>query len=114
MHLLAGDWMRALQGPFDLIVSNPPYIAAGDEHLAALAFEPRGALTDEADGLGHLRTLIGQAPERLAPAGALLVEHGYDQGAAVRRLMQEQGMYAQTLRDLAGHERACIGSFAAD
>jgi release factor glutamine methyltransferase len=111
LHLLAGDWYAPVRGLFDLIISNPPYIAAGDRHLAQLTFEPRAALTDGDDGLSALRTIVAGAGERLAPGGRLLVEHGYDQGAAVRRLMREHGFsWARTLRDLAGRERACLGA----
>lgn len=110
IHLVAGEWYAPLAGRFDLIVSNPPYVAVTDAHLAQLRFEPRMALTDEADGLSALRTIVGGAPRHLAPSGVLLVEHGYDQGAAVRELMADRGLRGiATLRDLAGHERACLG-----
>ncbi len=109
LHLLAGDWWLPVGGRFDLIVSNPPYIARDDVHLAALGHEPRTALTDEADGLGPLRTIIGGAAARLDDGGWLLVEHGYDQGAAVRELMSRERFAPRTLRDLAGLERACLG-----
>ncbi len=110
LHLIAGNWYAPVRGLFDLILSNPPYIAAGDRHLAQLTFEPRAALTDGDDGLSALRTIVAGAGEQLAPGGRLLVEHGYDQGAAVRRLMREHGFsWARTLRDLAGRERACLG-----
>lgn len=111
VHLVGGDWYSPIDGRFDLIVSNPPYIAAADAHLAALSFEPRPALTDEGDGRSALRIIIGGAPKHLEPGGALLVEHGYDQGAAARELLRESGFArVQTLRDLAGQERACIGA----
>jgi len=113
VHLLAGHWLQPIGARFDLIVANPPYIAANDGHLGALAHEPRAALTDEADGLSQLRLLVAQAPAHLAPGGRLLLEHGYDQGAAVRGLMQQGGLAAQTLRDLAGRERACLALAAA-
>ena len=113
VHLLAGHWLRPIGTRFDLIVANPPYIAADDVHLGHLAHEPRAALTDEADGLSQLRLLVAQAPAYLAPRGRLLLEHGYDQGAAVRGLMQQRGLAAQTLRDLAGRERACLAMAAA-
>lgn len=113
VNLLAGDWFSPLRGAFDLIVSNPPYIAAQDTHLAALRFEPRGALTDGADGLDALRHIVSGAARFLAPGGTLLVEHGYDQGAAVRSLMRTGGLQTvESLRDLAGLERVCRGSVA--
>ncbi len=78
---------------FDLIVSNPPYIASEDPHLAAgdVRFEPSSALVAGADGLDDLRLIIAQAPQHLLPGCWLLLEHGYDQAAAVRALLTEQG-----------------------
>ncbi|HEY1075427.1 MAG TPA: peptide chain release factor N(5)-glutamine methyltransferase, partial [Fontimonas sp.] len=91
----------------DLIVSNPPYIAAGDAHLQALSHEPMLALSDGADGLGALREIIRGAPVHLVDGCWLLVEHGHDQGAAVRALFAEAGYSAiQTRRDYGGQERA--------
>jgi len=115
--LFAADWYAPIQpvngAGFDLIVSNPPYIAATDAHLAQLSHEPRLALTDEGDGLLALRMIIAGAGECLAPDGRLLVEHGYDQGAAVRELARSSGLLnVQTLRDLEGRERACVASRA--
>lgn len=113
VRFLRSDWFAALDGDiFDLIVSNPPYIAAGDAHLAQgdLRFEPSGALTDFADGLSALRTIIEGAPAHLVAGGWLLLEHGYDQAAAVRSLLAEAG-YAevQSWRDLGGIERVTGG-----
>lgn len=110
LRFIAADWFAPLAGPFDLIVSNPPYIAAGDAHLAALRFEPETALTSGSDGLDDLRRITRDARARLAPGGQLLVEHGYDQGDSVRQLLAGAG-YAgvRTLRDLAGHERVGVG-----
>ncbi|MDP3858210.1 MAG: peptide chain release factor N(5)-glutamine methyltransferase [Stagnimonas sp.] len=95
---------------FDLIVSNPPYIAADDPHLPALAHEPRLALVSGVDGLDCLRRLIVQAPARLESGGWLLLEHGYDQGAAVRALLAQAG-FAEvgTRRDYGGNERVSGG-----
>jgi release factor glutamine methyltransferase len=103
------DWCAPQGGRFDLIASNPPYVAADDPHLAELRYEPREALTDGGDGLACLRAVIRQAPARLDRGGTLLVEHGYDQGAAVRAMMIENGFSALTLTDLAGVERVCQG-----
>ncbi|MCS7100095.1 MAG: HemK family protein methyltransferase, partial [Burkholderiaceae bacterium] len=101
-----GDWLAAVRGPLDLIVSNPPYVAAGDPHLAALRFEPAMALTAGADGLACLRAIVAAAPACLRRGGWLLVEHGYDQAAAVRALMRAAGLDAiTTVRDAAGIER---------
>jgi release factor glutamine methyltransferase len=108
--LTESDWYAAIDERFDLIVSNPPYVAGGDPHLDALRFEPRRALTDEADGLGPLRAIVAGAPAHLKLGGRIFVEHGYDQGAAVRELLIGAGFEeAQTLRDLAGHDRVGVG-----
>ena len=104
-----GSWLAGVREHFDCIVSNPPYIAEQDHHLAALTHEPLQALASGADGLDDLRTLIAQAPARLRPGGWLLLEHGYDQAAAVRRLLTDAGLaQVQSRRDLAGIER-CSG-----
>ena len=109
VEFLQADWFAPASGRFDLIVSNPPYVAAADPHLAELGWEPRSALTDGGDGLSCLRAVIGQAGAHLAEGGALLVEHGYDQAMAVRDLMQENGFgRAATLTDLSGLERVCL------
>ena len=95
---------------FGLIVSNPPYIAEGDPHLPALVHEPRLALVSGADGLDCLRRLVAQAPARLDSGGWLLLEHGYDQGAAVRALLAQAGFVAiATRRDYGGNERVTGG-----
>lgn len=107
----AGDWLAPLDGErFDLIASNPPYIAEGDPHLAALRYEPRRALTAGADGLSDLRRIAAGARAFLKPGGALLLEHGAEQGSAVRELLRQSG-YAGvgTRRDLNGNERATLG-----
>ncbi len=107
---LESDWYAGVEGRFDAIVANPPYIAAGDPHLPALRDEPLHALTDHADGLTHLRAIAAGAPSRLREGGTLLVEHGYDQGAAVRALFAAAGLgKVRTLRDAAGIERVCSG-----
>lgn len=117
VHFLHGDWFDALSGaPFDIIVSNPPYIAAHDEHLRQgdLRFEPRHALTDHADGLSALRRIVAGAPAHLKGNGWLLMEHGYDQAAAVRSLLTERGYEdVQSWRDLAGIERVSGGRMPA-
>lgn len=106
---MQGNWLTGMDGTFDLIVSNPPYIAEGDPHLAALGHEPRQALTAGADGLDDIRILVAQAPARLRPGGWLLLEHGWEQAAAVRALLAAAGLEAvQSRRDLSGIER-CSG-----
>ena len=108
-----GSWLVPLRGErFDLIVANPPYVAAGDAHLGEgdLRHEPPVALTPGDDGLGALRTIVGGAPAKLAPAGWLAVEHGYDQSAAVTALFAEAGFAAiEIRRDLAGIRRVVAG-----
>ncbi len=114
VRFLQSDWFGALQADerFALIASNPPYIAAGDEHLSQgdLRFEPAGALTDHADGLSALRIIIAGAPAYLLPGAWLLLEHGYDQAEAVRALLAQQGYTeVQSWRDLGGIERVSGG-----
>jgi release factor glutamine methyltransferase len=109
VQFVCGDWLENVPGALNLIVSNPPYIAQGDPHLAALRHEPLSALVSGADGLQDLARIAAQAPSRLAPGGWLLLEHGFDQGAAVRALLQTQGFtQVQSRIDWAGHER-CTG-----
>ena len=104
-----GHWMEGLEGAFDAIVSNPPYIPAADPHLAALQHEPLQALASGADGLDDIRTIIAQAPAHLVPGGWLLLEHGHDQAPTVCALLQAAGLQAvQTRKDLAGIAR-CSG-----
>ncbi|HEY8905047.1 MAG TPA: peptide chain release factor N(5)-glutamine methyltransferase, partial [Rhodoferax sp.] len=107
-----GPWLAALPAGtplFDSIVSNPPYIADQDPHLAALRHEPTQALTSGADGLDDIRRIISAAPVQLQPSGWLLLEHGYDQAAAVRQLLTQSGFtQVQSRLDLAGIER-CSG-----
>jgi release factor glutamine methyltransferase len=116
VRFLESSWFDALAAgeTFDVIASNPPYIAAGDAHLAQgdLRFEPVGALTDHADGLSALRIIVQGSPRHLAPGGWLLLEHGYDQAAAVRALLVDAGFAdVQSWRDLAGIERVSGGRF---
>lgn len=112
------DWTQALDPSlrFHAIVSNPPYIADDDPHLdqGDLRFEPRGALTDEADGLSAIRAIIESAPFLLVQNGALWLEHGYDQAAEVRALLAARGFTGvQSKTDIAGIERISGGSFTA-
>ncbi|HQQ69763.1 MAG TPA: peptide chain release factor N(5)-glutamine methyltransferase [Alicycliphilus sp.] len=106
-----GSWLNGITGPFEAIVSNPPYIPAHDPHLAALAHEPLPALASGADGLDDIRTIIAQAPARLAPGGWLLLEHGWDQAPAVQALLRAAGLtQVQSRHDLAGIARCSGGS----
>jgi release factor glutamine methyltransferase len=108
------QWFGALAGErYGLIVSNPPYIAADDRHLGEgdVRFEPASALVSGADGLDDIRQIIAQAPQHLEPGGWLLLEHGYDQAAAVRELLAAAGFArVHSRRDLGGHERISLGS----
>jgi len=109
VHFQQGSWLDPVQGRFHAIVSNPPYIARHDHHLAALTHEPLQALASGDDGLDDIRTIVQQAPAHLAPGGWLLLEHGYDQAQAVRTLLNAAGfVHVQSRRDLAGVER-CSG-----
>lgn len=109
VHFHHGHWLQGLAGGFDAIVSNPPYIAAADPHLAALTHEPLAALASGADGLDDLRSIIAQAPAHLAPGGWLLLEHGHDQADAVGALLHAAGLeQVQNRKDLAGIVR-CSG-----
>jgi release factor glutamine methyltransferase len=141
LRLIQGDWYQALKEVsagraiaaartqdaseacppidgkrFDAIVSNPPYIAAGDPHLAQgdLRFEPGAALTDGADGLSALRVIIAGAPSHLAAGGQLMLEHGWDQAAAVQTLLRQAGFESvRTLQDLSGRNRVSCGRWRA-
>lgn len=119
IHWHTGNWWQALACPrrFDLIVSNPPYIAAGDHHLQQgdLRFEPPQALAAGPDGLDDLRIIIGGAPAHLNPGGWLLLEHGYDQEAPVQALLRNAGFAdVFTRRDLAGQPRVSGGQWLGD
>ncbi len=114
--LLATFTSPALAGKrFDVIVSNPPYIAEGDAHLSTgdLRFEPHAALASGTDGLTLIRRLAAEAPAHLKPAGWLLFEHGYDQGGICHSLLQSME-YKEVFTniDLAGHPRVCAGRTA--
>ena len=113
VEFLDSDWFDALTGRrFDLIASNPPYIAAADPHLACgdLRFEPLSALAAGQDGLDDLRRLARAARTHLKPGGTLLLEHGHDQADAVRSLLRENGIgHAENWVDLAGNPRVSGG-----
>lgn len=113
LRLVQGDWFAALDGErFDLIVSNPPYIAERDAHLAQgdLRFEPRHALASGPDGLDAIRRIVAGAPGHLLPGGWLFFEHGYDQAAAVEALLNQAGFsQIQHHDDLAGIARVAGG-----
>ncbi len=105
-----GNWWGAVPGRrFDLALSNPPYIATGDRHLAALRHEPQNALIAQRDGMADLEEIIDSAHAHLTPGGWLLLEHGHDQAASLRERLVSAGFAkVETLNDLTGLER-CTG-----
>ena len=113
-----GDWWRALDGlpdlpVFDLVVSNPPYIAAGDPHLAALAHEPLSALVAADDGLADIVRIASGARDRLRTGGWLLFEHGWEQAEAVGRILADAGFGdIRTQADIEGRPRCTGGRLA--
>jgi release factor glutamine methyltransferase len=113
LRALQSDWFAALNGEyFNLIVANPPYIAADDPHLAVgdLRHEPTAALSSGPDGLEAIRHIIAAAPAHLAQGGQLWLEHGYDQAGAVRELLAATGLAdIEQHRDLAGIARVSGG-----
>jgi len=114
IHTSMGEWCSALPPgeQFDIIVSNPPYVAEGDGHLAhdGLPWEPQRALRAGDDGLDELSQIIAGTPEHIASGGWLLLEHGFDQGDRVRSLLEQAGYSAiHTSQDLSGHDRVSIG-----
>ena len=109
---LQSHWFEKVTGKFDIIVSNPPYIDQNDVHLSLgdLRFEPRSALVAEEQGYADLRHIIEQAPHYLKENGALLLEHGWQQGAKVRSIFRENsGRQVVTVRDYGDNERVTLG-----
>lgn len=114
LRFMQGDWFAPLDkgARFDVIAGNPPYIAERDAHLAQgdLRFEPKAALASGADGLDAIRAIASQAAQHLTPTGWLLLEHGFEQGAACRKIFAEHGFQGiSSHRDLAGLERVTAG-----
>jgi len=113
VHFAQGSWHAPLQGQrFDLVASNPPYIASGDPHLQQgdLRFEPGTALSSGADGLDDIRVIAAGAPAHLLPGGWLLLEHGWDQGVAIRALLSQAGLEGvETVQDLERRDRVTLG-----
>lgn len=109
VRMLHGHWFDPVFGHYDCMVSNPPYVAEADSHLAALTHEPPQALISGHDGLRDIRQIVAGAPTHLVAGGWLLLEHGFDQGSAVRDLLRTAGFREVSRRDdLAGHWR-CTG-----
>ena len=114
VSFVLSNWYAAVSGRFDLIVANPPYIAAGDPHLPDLSFEPTSALVAGPDGLDDLRAIISGAPAFITPGGWLLVEHGYDQAAAVASLFADAGFDGiECLEDPGRQPRVTLGCLPA-
>jgi release factor glutamine methyltransferase len=112
---LHANWLSCVQGEsFDLIVSNPPYIAEGDAHLAALQHEPALALTSGTDGLNAIRSISAHAAAHLKPGGWLLLEHGYDQASAVQTLLKAHGFAAVSSRKDVADVLRCTGGQHSD
>ena len=113
VEFLSSHWFSPLTAQrYDLIVSNPPYIADNDPHLQQgdVRFEPLSALVSGPDGLDDIRLIIAQAPSYLTANGWLLLEHGFDQASAVRELLQQAGFIdVSSQRDLSGHQRISLG-----
>lgn len=110
IHTSVGEWCHALppEKQFDIIISNPPYVAEGDGHLAhdGLPWEPQRALRSGDDGLDDISRIIADTPKHILPGGRLLLEHGFDQGDRVRSLLEQAGFSAiQTSQDLSGRDR---------
>lgn len=113
LAFMTSDWYGQLASRhFDIIVANPPYIPVGDRHLdqGDLRFEPKEALQSDEEGLSDIRKIVAGAPTHLNPGGWLLIEHGFDQGAAAQHMLHNAGWsHAQTLRDLSGQHRVSVG-----
>lgn len=109
---LQGSWLSPCPGPFDLIISNPPYIEESDHHLdeGDVRFEPRSALVAPNKGLADLAAITQQAAGKLVAGGWLLLEHGFEQGEAVRALLTQAGfVQVNTTQDLGGNDRVTFG-----
>ena len=115
VNFALGSWYQALSTQqhhekFDLIVSNPPYIDPDDAHVAKLEYEPQRALVAENKGLSDLEFIIRKAPQWLNANGWIVLEHGYDQGQAVRDIFEQQGFkQIQTIKDYGGNDRVSLG-----
>lgn len=110
IHFVYSDWLEMIEGTFDMIVSNPPYIEAGDTHLESLRYEPYAALVSGKDGLDAIRKILATLANHLRMEGVLMFEHGYNQGKAVRALMRAEGFCTvTTAQDLGGQDRVTWG-----
>ena len=115
VNFIESDWFSKVQGTFDLIVANPPYIADGDEHLSLgdVRFEPKTALISGSDGLDDIRIIASESQKHLAAGGAIMLEHGWNQGLAVQKILMSEGYECvRTVRDLGGNDRVTTGRIA--
>lgn len=110
VHFLISDWYQNVVGTFDMIISNPPYIAKDDPHLTSLTAEPISALVSDHNGLCDIEHIIQQGKQHLASGGIIILEHGYDQKQAVQTLFNQYGFYdINTQKDLGGNDRVSYG-----
>lgn len=112
VKIIKSSWFDAVEGEFDIIASNPPYIDADEPELDGdgVRFEPMEALVAPEQGLADIKQITREAPQYLTPRGPLLIEHGYEQGLAVRQLFEAQGFYAiKTEKDYADLDRFTVG-----
>lgn len=115
VHFHPGSWLQPLNGRFQVLVSNPPYVPQNDPHLQQgdCRYEPEIALSPGADGLAAIREIILQSLGKLEVGGWLLIEHGHDQGEEVRKLFSRFGLESvNTYADLAGMDRVCAGQIS--
>lgn len=115
VELVLSDWFAEIEGHFDVIVSNPPYIEAGDEHLLRgdVQYEPVSALVAGRQGMDDIDRICQQASSHLSPDGLLILEHGWNQGELVRACFHKHGfIQMETFQDLAGHDRVTKGRYS--
>ena len=108
----SGDWAQGIDGPFDLLLINPPYIASATPLSGDVLHEPDSALFAGADGLDDYRRIIPDLPRLIAPGGMAAIEIGHDQRASVTTLLRETGLMVRALQDLAGHDRCLVATLA--
>lgn len=114
-QFIQSDWFDDVAGVFDVIISNPPYIAPDDEHLPSLRAEPVTALVADELGLADIRRIVAGAGRFLASGGLLAVEHGYDQGQAVAKIFTQCGFSdVQTIKDYGNNDRLTLGVYHAN